>query len=155
MKRTIRADTPMAVALALCLLGCGESQTASDPSNSPAMPPPTLGELPSPWNAADLDNGASLYIKCKSCHSIGAGEPGRVGPNLHGVFDREPASAPKFKYSPALEAFGQEHWTPELIDQWLANPKTFLPGNAMFFDGLAREEDRRDLIAWLLIETRR
>jgi len=44
-------------------------------------------------------------------------------------------------------------WTPEALDQWLANPRGYLPGNAMSFVGLARESDRRDLIAYLAAET--
>jgi len=149
----MRVNFLIVAALALTLTGgCGESEPTSA---TPAVPPPALDELPAPWNAADLGNGASLFIKCKSCHTLVAGEANRVGPNLHGVFDREPASAPKFKYSTALETFAADRWTPELIDEWLAKPKEFLPGNAMFFDGLAKEEDRRDLIAWLLIETRK
>jgi cytochrome c2 len=30
-----------------------------------------------------------------------------------------------------------------------------MPGTAMFFDGIANEDDRRDLIGFLLIETRK
>ncbi len=152
----MRINFLIVAGLALSLLGgCGESKPVEEAPATPAVPPPALAELPAPWNAAALDNGASLFVKCQSCHTVGAGEANRVGPNLHGVFDREPASAPKFKYSPALEAFAEERWTPDLIDQWLSKPKAFLPGNAMFFDGLAKEEDRRDLIGWLLIETRK
>jgi cytochrome c len=156
--RTMRANYLIPTAFAaLILAACNGSETAPGVSNAPApaVPAPTLAELPAPWNTADLGAGASLYLKCKACHSLVAKEGARVGPNLHGVFDRPPAAAPKFKYSPALQAFTEERWTPELVDQWLANPKTFLPGNSMFFDGLAKEEDRRNLIAWLLIETRK
>lgn len=134
------------------LAACNGSEPAPA---GPAVPVPTLAELPAPWNAADPGNGPSLFAKCRACHSVVAKEGHRVGPNLHGVFDRRPASAPKFNYSPALKAFAEPSWTPELIDHWLQKPKDFLPGNGMFFDGIAKEEDRRDLIAWLLIETRR
>ena len=141
------------VLLAACD-GSGTTPSAGAPA-ALAVPAPTLAELPAPWNAADLGNGASLFAKCRGCHTIGAKEGDKVGPNLHGVFDRHPASAPKFKYSPALKAFAAEKWTPELIDHWLQKPKKFLPGNGMFFDGIAKEDDRRDLIGWLLIETRK
>lgn len=139
------------------LAACDGSETTpnADAPATPAVPAPTLAELPAPWNAADLGNGASLFAKCRGCHTVGAKEGNKVGPNLHGVFDRHPASAPKFNYSPALKAFAEERWTPELIDHWLQKPKEFLPGNGMFFDGIAKEDDRRDLIAWLLIETRK
>lgn len=150
----MRVSFLFTAALALGIIsGCGESAPAAP--TAPAVPPPSLAELPAPWNEADLANGASLFVKCQTCHNIAAGQPNRVGPNLHGVFDRDPASAPRYKYSRALEEFDQERWTPALVDEWLANPKTFLPGNGMFFDGLAKDEDRRDLVAWLLIETRK
>ena len=141
-------------AIFVLLAACNGSEPASD-APAAAVPAPTLAELPAPWNAADLGNGASVFAKCRACHAIAAKEGNKVGPNLHGVFDRHPASARKFNYSPALKAFTEERWTPELIDHWLQKPKDFLPGNGMFFDGIAKEEDRRDLIAWLLIETRK
>jgi cytochrome c len=150
--RTMRAKflIPAIVGLAAA---CNGSEPA--PASGPAVPVPTLAELPAPWNGANLDNGASVFAKCRACHSVVAKEGNKVGPNLHGVFDRHPATAPKFNYSPALKAFAEERWTPELIDHWLQKPKDFLPGNGMFFDGVAKEDDRRDIIAWLLIETRK
>jgi cytochrome c len=144
-----------AVFSAWLLAGCDGSGTAPGAETTPAVPVPALADLPAPWNSADLGNGATVFAKCRSCHSVVAKEGNKVGPNLHGVFDRRPATAPKFNYSPALKAFAEERWTPELIDHWLQKPKEFLPGNAMFFDGIAKEEDRRDVIAWLLIETRK
>ena len=39
------------------------------------------------------------------------------------------------------------------IDQWLAAPREFLPGNRMAFAGIPDEADRRDLIAYLKVET--
>jgi cytochrome c len=140
------------LAIAALLAACDGSQPEAPAA--PAAPRPTLAELPAPYNAADLENGKSQFAKCKACHSLITAEGNRIGPNLHGVFDRDTASAPKFRYSPALKDFAEPRWTPELIDHWLANPKTFLPGNGMFFDGIAREDDRRDIIAFLLIETR-
>ena len=141
---------------ALLLTACnGSEPAASDAPAAAAVPPPALSDLPAPWNAADLGNGASVFAKCRACHSTVARDGNKVGPNLHGVFDRHPATAPKFNYSSALKGFAEERWTPELIDHWLQKPKQFLPGNGMFFDGIAKEDDRRDLIAWLLIETRK
>ncbi|MFN9929010.1 MAG: c-type cytochrome, partial [Phenylobacterium sp.] len=37
--------------------------------------------------------------------------------------------------------------------QWLANPKTFMPGTKMTFAGLNDSKDRIDLIGWLMVET--
>jgi cytochrome c len=140
------------MAAALLAVSCDGS--APEAPAAPAVPAPALADLPAPYNGADLENGKSLFNKCRACHSLVAADGNRIGPNLHGVFDRDTASAPKFKYSPALAGLADPSWTPELIDHWLANPKTFLPGNGMFFDGIASEGERRDLIAYLLIHTR-
>jgi cytochrome c len=141
------------------LSACEENKTSPVPSApaaaAPAVPPPALSDLPAPYSAANLENGKSVFAKCKNCHGLLVQEGNKVGPNLHGVFDRPTATAPKFKYSPALAAFDDEYWTPDLVNDWLANPGTFLPGNAMFFNGIGKPEDRRDVIAYLMIETRK
>jgi cytochrome c len=152
---------PMMVGAALSLSACGEpageapGPAAETAPAVPAVPAPTLAELPAPWNEADLASGAALFGKCKSCHSLKAREGNLVGPNLHGVFERKPGTAAKFRYSEAVKNAAFDQWSPELVDQWLQKPSDFLPGNAMFFNGLAKEEQRRNLIAYLLIETRK
>jgi cytochrome c len=146
---------PAAFAALFCLAACDGNNEGAPASGTPAIPAPTLDQLPPPYNAADLEHGKSVFAKCKNCHSLIAAEGHKVGPNLHGVFDRHPASATKFKYSPALKAFTEERWTPELVDHWLSNPGTFLPGNGMFFNGIGKPDDRRDAIAYLLINTRK
>jgi cytochrome c len=152
---------PAAIAGVLALSACGESSEApaanapAAETAAPAAPAPTLAELPAPYSAANLENGKTVFAKCKNCHGLLVQEGNKVGPNLHGVFDRPTATAPKFKYSPALAAFDDEYWTPDLVNDWLANPGTFLPGNAMFFNGIGKPEDRRDVIAYLMIETRK
>ncbi len=58
-----------------------------------------------------------------------------------------------------MKAFSKEYplesWTPEEIDNWLADPDFYLPDSGMFFDGLSDEFERRNLIAYLLVETSR
>ncbi|HVY87770.1 MAG TPA: cytochrome c family protein [Hyphomonadaceae bacterium] len=144
---------PLIAGLAL-LAACGNSKSAPAASSAPAVPAPTVAELPAPYNEGNVGHGKSLFSKCQSCHSVDARDGNSVGPNLHGVFDRKPGTAPKFRYSPAMAGFTSEKWTPELVDEWLAKPQTFLPGTAMTFNGFAKPEDRRDIVAWLLISTR-
>jgi cytochrome c len=152
---------PAVIAATLAMAGCGEpsaeapTSAAETAPAAPSVPVPTLAELPSPWSGADLAAGAGQFAKCKSCHSLKAREGNLVGPNLHGIFERGPGKAPKFRYSEAVKNAGFEQWTPELVDQWLQKPSGFLPGNAMFFNGITKENMRRDLIAYLLIETRK
>ena len=40
-------------------------------------------------------------------------------------------------------------WDAATLDQYLANPKEFMPGNKMTFPGLKKEDDREDVIAYL------
>ena len=44
-------------------------------------------------------------------------------------------------------------WTLEHLDKYLENPRAYIPGNRMSFAGLRRPNDRRDVIAYLLLES--
>ena len=75
-----------------------------------------------------------------------------TGPNLWSVFGRQAGSHPRYNYSNALSSAGFV-WDAERLDHWLENPRTFLPGNKMSFPGLPAATDRRDLVAFLKVET--
>ena len=77
--------------------------------------------------------------------------PHRVGPNLHAVFGREIGTAEGFTYSQAVQD-ANFVWDADHLDHWLQNPQTFLPGNRMAFAGVRDETQRRDLIAYLMVE---
>lgn len=152
--------------LALALAACDEADVPTPPAAetmqtpatgpaAPSVPALTLADLPAPYNEADLERGKAVFAKCRNCHSLVAAEGARVGPNLHGVFERPTASAEGFRYSPALAEWPEETWRPDLLERWLEKPKDFLPGSSMFFNGIDDADDRRDVIAFLLIETRR
>ena len=143
---------------ALALTGCGQGQDAIAPA-APAPPAPTtaqkaalLAALPAPYNQADLDNGRRAFARCRSCHTITDGGPNMTGPNLYGVFGRQAGIHPGFNYSSAVKEAGFA-WDAERLDHWLENPRTFLPGNKMTFPGLPDATDRRDVIAFLKVET--
>ena len=64
---------------------------------------------------------------------------------------RPVASVEGFKYSDAMKAKAAEFgtWTEENLMKFLADPKGVVPGTKMTFAGLKKEQDRRDLIAYL------
>lgn len=99
----------------------------------------------------DAGRGAVVYENCRACHDIGSNAGTRVGPDLTGVVGRPAASLEGYAYSEALHTAGREGlvWTRDLLDQYLAAPTKFLPGNKMAFVGLRDAEARRDLIAYL------
>ena len=157
-----------ATACAAMLMACGQPAEAppapaGEPAGSAAPAAvadgPDIAEmqaavaaLPAPYNAASYENGQRVFAQCRSCHTIGAGEPNRVGPNLHGIFGREIGSVQGFTYSNAVQE-ANFAWDPAQLENWLANPQSFLPGNRMAFAGVRDETQRRDIIAYLLIET--
>jgi cytochrome c len=136
----------------IALAGCGGEPPATE---TPRVPAPTLVELPDPYSGADLTRGRSLFgKKCGACHFLTESEGHKVGPNLNGVFDRGVAAVEGYNFSPALKGFDAAGWTPELVDQWLQSPDSFVPGTSMRLNGITDANERRDLIAHLLIASR-
>lgn len=138
-------------AAALALAGCGGGEEAAAPGATEAA---TLAALPAPYDGADLANGRRVFNQCRSCHTVAAGAPNLVGPNLHGVFERRIGTLPGYTYSEAARG-AEWAWDPAQLDRWLTDPRGFLPGTKMAFPGVKAAADRRDVIAYLLVETRR
>lgn len=101
--------------------------------------------------SANVDAGAAVAKKCAACHNFVEGAGAKVGPDLYNVIDRQIGSAEGFKYSAPLQAAHDEgkKWTYEHLYHFLKNPKADMPGTAMGFAGLAKPEDRANLIAYL------
>ncbi len=147
-------------AFALALAACGPSQqpksdapaaTTAPAAEDAAALQARVAALAPPYNQGSYEAGRRVFAQCRSCHAIEAGAPNRVGPNLHGVFGRQAGRAEGFAYSPALQE-ADFVWDASQLDNWLANPSTFLPGNRMAFAGVRNETQRRDLIAYLMVE---
>jgi cytochrome c len=96
---------------------------------------------------AGADNGKANFKKCAACHTSEKGKPKAIGPNLWGVVNRPKASFEGFEYSAAMKGKGG-NWTFEDLAQFIANPKGFVPGTKMVFNGLAAP-DAADVIAYL------
>ena len=101
--------------------------------------------------AQDAAAGEKVFNKCKACHAVGEGATNKVGPQLNGVVGRKAASVEGYTYSPALKKASDEGLvlTEENIAKWVAGPKAFLPGNKMSFVGLPKEQEVKDVIAYL------
>ncbi len=144
----------LALFIAAACGGPGETPAPAVAAPAPVPSEPSLefAALPAPYNTANYAAGNRTWKLCQSCHLTADGAGNLVGPNLHGLFGRPVASAPGFDYSPALKA-ETFTWTPEQLDDWLANPRTFVPGNRMSFSGVRRPEDRLAVIAYLMVQT--
>jgi cytochrome c len=154
------------LALAACGGGSSSSSGSSGSSNSASAPstpaaPPTLtdaqkktllSQLPAAYQSADLSNGETRFAVCRSCHSTAQGGENMVGPNLWGIFGRKAGTEPDFTYSDDLKNAGWT-WDADRLDKWITNPRAVLANSKMTFVGVPDANDRRDIIAFLKVQT--
>eukprot|EP00729_Bicosta_minor_P015526 gene15526-10929_t len=97
----------------------------------------------------DVAKGAKLFKqRCAQCHTVEAGGPHKVGPNLNGLFGRQSGQAAGFAYSDA-NIKKAVVWSTDTLMTYLINPKKYIPGTKMVFAGLKKEKDRKNLVAYL------
>jgi len=129
------------------LAGCGGEQPAAAGASSSSATGEASGQV-------DLERGKTMFFQCRACHSLDAGGPHKVGPNLYGVFGRKAGLAEGFAYSEVMTN-SDVIWTEEAMDAWLVRPSEFMPGSRMVFVGIKDAQDRAALSAYLLQETTR
>jgi cytochrome c len=99
------------------------------------------------WADGDPARGQKRFEECAACHTLEAGKHG-VGPSLKGVFERTAGQAPDFLYSPAMRR-SKIKWSPEALEQFIADPQKMVPANRMPYAGMPEAADRADLVAYL------
>ncbi len=98
--------------------------------------------------AGDAVVGAGVFAnRCKECHEAPSGSR-KAGPSLVGVVGRLAGSLAGFDYSDAMRLAGFT-WTEEQLRAYVVNPKAVVPKNRMLFNGIKREGEVEDLIAYL------
>ncbi|TMJ25608.1 MAG: cytochrome c family protein [Alphaproteobacteria bacterium] len=119
------------------------------PEAAGAAKPAELPPIGPKLKDANVQHGEALFKQqCFTCHTIDKGGVNKVGPNQWDILGRKKASHEGFSYSSALQQKGGE-WSYEDINHMIAKPQAFVRGTKMAFAGLAKEQDRADVIAYL------
>jgi cytochrome c len=99
--------------------------------------------------AGDPTEGEKVFKRsCGSCHVAAKDGPKRLGPPLFGLIGRKAGTIEGFRYSEANKNSGVT-WTPEILDQYLVDPKKFMPGTNMAFAGLKKDDERANIVSYL------
>jgi cytochrome c len=100
--------------------------------------------------SADAAAGATIFKKCAACHTADNGGANKVGPNLWGIVGRPMGAHEGFNYSAGMKEFSAgKNWDYEALASFVTKPKAYIKGTAMGFAGLAKPEERANLIAYL------
>lgn len=124
----------------------GIGHTPEPPSSEHTQEP--LSPITPLLIGADLNHGKELSKKCVQCHTFDKDAPNKVGPNQWGIVGEGFAHRQDYAYSDALKS-KQGIWDFETLNKFLYKPKDFIPGTKMAFIGIAKAQDRADLIAYL------
>jgi cytochrome c len=110
--------------------------------------PPEVEPVSGLLGTASVSDGENAAIRCSGCHNLREGQGTRVGPVLWDIVGREIAGIDTFRYSPAMKSLSGT-WTYEALNEYIANPKAYVPGTSMLFEGVADVGQRANIIAFL------
>lgn len=148
----------------LCLCAChraepaadndgGADMTLADPVDYTAAQKAAIqATFPAPFNKADLAEGEQEFNKCRACHTITPDKMNMTGPHLYGVFGRKSGTVAGYTFTEAMTRHNVI-WGFDTLDTYLTSPQTVVKGTKMGFQGLPDPVKRRNLIAYLALES--
>ncbi|WP_416899406.1 MAG: c-type cytochrome [Minwuia sp.] len=107
--------------------------------------------LPALADDGDPQTGEEIFMRfCKQCHMPIPGDP-LAAPKLNGIIGRPVGVFPGYEYSDAFNEKKAEGmiWTEQNLRDFLRDPRGYIPGSIMVFEGLKRSSHRDDIIAFI------
>jgi cytochrome c len=135
-----KADAPVAAATEATV-------AAATPAATETAAAPAGAKLEYASFTTDAAAGEKVFAACRTCHVFDEGV-NRVGPSLHKIVGRKSGSAPGYSYSDANKNSGIV-WTPEVLFEYLKDPKAYVPGTKMAYPGVKDDQKRANLVAYL------
>jgi cytochrome c len=108
-----------------------------------------VGDIMALVEKGDIEQGKAVARKCLQCHTVDSTGPHRIGPKLWGIMGKKRFSYGDFPYSKAAKDHAPGVWDVQSLDDFVKDPKQYLPGTKMSFIGLKKIVDRANLIAYL------
>lgn len=101
-------------------------------------------------SAQDAEAGKKAFRKCSACHADDA-KTNKLGPHLADVIGREAGSVEGYTYSKAMKDAGEAGllWNEATLSEYLAAPRTKVPGTKMAFVGIKDPTELKNLVAYL------
>jgi len=106
------------------------------------------GNIMALFASTSAAEGAKVFKKCSTCHSVNEGGANKIGPALWGVLGRKAGSLSDYKYSKAMTAYGKS-WSFEEMNGFLIKPKDWIKGTKMSFAGLKNAKERAAVILYM------
>lgn len=100
-------------------------------------------------HAQDVAAGERSFNKCRACHQVGETAKNTVGPVLNGLFGRKSGTVEGYNYSAANKNSGIT-WDEAVFAEYIKDPKAKIPGTRMVFAGIRKDEEIKDLTAFLM-----
>ncbi len=163
LRANLKAKTVLFVVSVVALTACNRTPGGEDSAEAasamgapveftPAEKAAIQATFPAPYNTADLEAGQKQFNKCRACHTISPNSMNMTGPHLYGVFGRHSATAQGYTYSDGMKTHNVT-WDFNTLDEFLKAPQSVVKGTKMGFMGVPKDDDRRNLIAYLKLET--
>ncbi len=147
----------LAFSSTILLAACGEKEAPKSESTTHSASTSTSTTQPAPISnetvaKPTVDRGASLYKRCRICHTLNKDGATKAGPNLYGIFGAKAGTREGFRYSKVMSE-SDIVWTDENLAAYIKNPMKFMPGNAMSFAGIRKDEDITLLMEYMREKT--